>query len=227
VLYSSVYQNNKVLLGVSSIAFRIEDEIQEVLSIIPDTQLLIKIEDQNQLLFSNFPTAKSVNILSLQKTSQIKVADRTWTITFQPSDAFYHNQLSWVVWWILLGGFVLTGITSIGLLMLSGRTLRTEQQVRERTQALSESEEHFRELVQAQSAIVWRADPNTFKFTFVSDEAEKILGFPVERWLNDPDFWVSQMHKDDRLWAPEFCKSETSQLKNHTFEYRIWGSFEK
>ncbi len=235
VIYSPVYMKNtaldnivgkrQALKGFTASVFRVADEIKKASKHLSGIQLFIEVKDQHKLLFSTFMPNELVNmnLLALQKQIQIYIADRIWTVTYQPSPAFYHNQLSWSIWWILLGSFVITSLTAIGLLMLTGRTLRTEELVRTRTRALAESEEQFRELVQAQSAIVWRAIPDTFQFTFVSDEAEKILGYPVEKWLGDSQFWVEHMHEDDRKWAPDFCITETKQLKRHEFEYRMYS----
>ena len=233
VIYSPVYfkdrpirsvtDKRKALQGFTAVVVRIKDVIIDLFSFLPDIQLLVKIEDQGEKLFSNYPNTKTTSLhrLALQKIEQISLVDRIWTITYQPSADFFHHQLSWTIWWILLGGFCITSLTAIGLLMLTGRTLRTEELVRKRTQALAASEEQFRELVQAQSAIVWRGDPKTFEFTFVSNEAEKILGYPVKMWLNDKNFWVNHMHKDDQQWTVEFCAAATQQLKHHEFEYRM------
>ncbi len=232
VIYSPVYEKHSVLdsiddkrlalKGFTATAFRVENEIDEALSYLSSHQLFVTIDDNNNKLFSNFPVTEPNNFLSLQQVKQINVANRTWTLTYQPSAVFYQSQFSWNIWWLLLGGFIITSLTSIGLLIISGRTLRTEKLVRIRTQALTESEAQYRELIQAQLAIVWRADPKTLKFTFVSNEAEKILGYPVAQWL-EQDFWMEHMHEDDRKWAPEFCIQETKKLKGHNFEYRMWS----
>jgi DNA-binding response OmpR family regulator len=43
------------------------------------------------------------------------------------------------------------------------------------------NEDKYRELVESIDAIVWAADPVTWRFTFVSKAV--LLGYPVERWL--------------------------------------------
>ena len=88
-------------------------------------------------------------------------------------------------------------------------------------QALRQSEERYRELVESAQAIVWRGDPHTFQFTFVSQEAEALLGYPVARWLDEPTFWVDHIHPDDRAWAPELCAKATQEHRAHEFEYRM------
>ena len=69
-------------------------------------------------------------------------------------------------------------------------------------------------------AIVWEADAATGQFTFVSQAAENILGYPVERWVNEPSFWVSLIHPDDRAAAVEACLTATAGRENREFEYR-------
>ncbi len=69
----------------------------------------------------------------------------------------------------------------------------------ERLQAArQESEERYRDLIQGLDAIVWEADARTLTFSFVSGRAETVLGFPVERWLREPDFWARRIHPEDR-----------------------------
>src|ERR1700750_555309 len=55
--------------------------------------------------------------------------------------------------------------------------------------ALPQSERLYSTLVNSLGGIVWEADGETFQFTFVSEQAEQILGYPVEQWLTEPDFW--------------------------------------
>lgn len=55
-------------------------------------------------------------------------------------------------------------------------------------EALERTDATYRQLVESAQAIVWRADPRTFRFTFVSREAEVVLGYPISRWLEEPRF---------------------------------------
>jgi len=87
-------------------------------------------------------------------------------------------------------------------------------------EALSQSKEDYRELVESVQAIVWRALPGG-SFTFVSKEAETILGYPLADWTANPQFWVEKIHPEDRDWVVDFCLSESMKLKSHTFDYRM------
>ncbi len=229
VMYAPIYQNKSAeiidsqdLKGLVAVVFRMSDEMKEAFSQLSDIQLWVKIKDQQKILYSNIPDKISteLNLWDLNQQLPINVADRQWLLTYRPSEDFIHAQVTWNNWWSLLIGFIIAGCTGFALMLLSGRTLRTEDLVRRRTQALAQSERHFRELVQAQTAIFWRADPVTAQFTFVSDEAERVLGYPVSEWLEE-NFWIKHMHRDDKEWAPEFCQAQSAEHRSHQFEYRM------
>ena len=93
----------------------------------------------------------------------------------------------------------------------------TERKARER--ALRESEQKFRSLVESTNAIPWRMDADTGRFTFMGHQVERLLGYPVESWV-DMGSWASRIHLDDRATAVEFCTGETAAGRDHVFEYR-------
>jgi PAS domain S-box-containing protein len=88
-------------------------------------------------------------------------------------------------------------------------------------QSQRESQLRYETLVQSIDGIVWEADPKTFMFTFVSKQAEKILGYPLEQWFEGPGFWPDHMHPGDRDWAVKFCVDATARGEDHQFEYRM------
>lgn len=85
---------------------------------------------------------------------------------------------------------------------------------------LRESEQRYRGLVSMAGAVLWRAGLSDFMFTFVSKEAERLLGYPVEKWL-EPGFWVKHVHSDDLEWATSYCLAQTEAGIDHVFEYRM------
>jgi PAS domain S-box-containing protein len=88
-------------------------------------------------------------------------------------------------------------------------------------EALKKSQERYETLVHSIDGIVWEADAKTLQFTFVSKQAERFLGYPVEDWLNQPTFWFKHLHPDDRHWVPTFCLKATLAKKDDEFEYRM------
>jgi two-component system cell cycle sensor histidine kinase/response regulator CckA len=105
-----------------------------------------------------------------------------------------------------------------------GRLLLTveDQTESERLRAAAEaSERRLRELVQSIDAIVWEADAKTHQFTFVSRRAEQILGYPVEQWLTQADFWVEHLHPLDREQALGARLKAMAEGRDHSLEYRV------
>lgn len=78
----------------------------------------------------------------------------------------------------------------------------------------------YSKLVSSLDGIVWEADGETFQFTFVSPQAERILGYPVRQWL-EPNFWRDHTHPNDTDWCAAFCLDCTEQRQDHEFEYRM------
>jgi len=78
-----------------------------------------------------------------------------------------------------------------------------EVQLRESREHLVREREaeqrRFHDLVEGISnGFVWSADPETLTFNYVSPRAELMLGFPLERWRGEKDFWLQNVHPDDR-----------------------------
>ena len=75
-------------------------------------------------------------------------------------------------------------------------------------------------LLNALSAIAWSASAKTFRFTYVNPAAEKLLGYPVEQWLEEPDFWSKRLHPEDSHVALQ-CHTETVAARDHELVYRM------
>src|SRR5437588_2530092 len=60
------------------------------------------------------------------------------------------------------------------------------------------AERRFRDLGHGVAAIVWEADAASLACTFVSQRAEALLGYPIERWLGATDFWGEIVAARDR-----------------------------
>ena len=83
-----------------------------------------------------------------------------------------------------------------------------------------QSKSRYERLVNHIDGIVWEVDVKTWSFTFVSAQAERILGYPLEAWY-DNAFWPAHIHPDDRDYAVQFCADETKAKRDHLFEYRM------
>ncbi|HEY3177046.1 MAG TPA: ATP-binding protein [Candidatus Polarisedimenticolia bacterium] len=115
---------------------------------------------------------------------------------------------------------LLLALTTPSAALLVG-VLRTrlEREVQGRTAA--RAMDHAQDLLQSLDAIVWEADALTWRINFVSRRAEAILGYPVQAWLDDPDFWVKHIHPEDRERCEAFCREATARRADHELEYRF------
>ena len=85
---------------------------------------------------------------------------------------------------------------------------------------LRESEENFRRLVENTAAVLWQADIESWRFTYVTPQAVKLLGYPLEQWY-EKDFWTSHIHPDDRQRAIDTCLTMSQRADDFEFEYRM------
>jgi PAS domain S-box-containing protein len=91
---------------------------------------------------------------------------------------------------------------------------RAEQELREAAQPQND-------ILDSVGAILWRADAATLRFLYVSEDAERLLGYPCRRWLEEPEFWKEHIHPDDRERSVAFCVEQTARLAPHALEYRM------
>jgi diguanylate cyclase (GGDEF)-like protein/PAS domain S-box-containing protein len=88
-------------------------------------------------------------------------------------------------------------------------------------EALRDGEERYRALVESVDAIVWQADPETMRATYMSPQTERILGYAVKDWLSSPTFWKDHLHPDDREQAVAYCVNAIREGRGYEFEYRM------
>jgi PAS domain S-box-containing protein len=86
---------------------------------------------------------------------------------------------------------------------------------------LEKSRQRYKSLVNSIDGVVWEADVKTFQFLFVSEKAERFLGYPLADWLNQPTFWADHIHPEDRERAVAYCRNAVANKKDHRFEYRM------
>tara|TARA_R110002072_G_scaffold36858_12_gene108249 strand:- start:4651 stop:6519 length:1869 start_codon:yes stop_codon:yes gene_type:complete len=69
--------------------------------------------------------------------------------------------------------------------------------------------------------IVWEAAVPGPAFTLVSGGAERLLGYPGQRWIDEPMFFPSLMHEEDRDRTLASCAASTARGEDHELEYRL------
>ncbi|AKF83930.1 histidine kinase [Myxococcus fulvus 124B02] len=80
--------------------------------------------------------------------------------------------------------------------------------------------EHYESLIDSIDGIVWEADAE-FRFTFVSRQAERLLGLHARRWVREPDFWARHVHPEDWGRVMATCLDALRQGRTHELEFRM------
>jgi PAS domain S-box-containing protein len=79
----------------------------------------------------------------------------------------------------------------------------------------------FADLLQQVDALIWEADAATFELSFVSRRAVRLLGYPLEAWFAEPEFWLRRLHDDDRAAALVVCRAVAEDGEDRSLEHRM------
>ncbi len=120
---------------------------------------------------------------------------------------------------------ILLGVAGLAVALLVSRM--AQQVAAERNARMIEIEgqrRRFHDIVWELDAIVWESDSAGHQFYFVSHPAERILGYPVDRWLTEPGFRAKVIHPEDRQKAVRKYGEVAAGGKRGQFEYRMINS---
>src|SRR6185436_5897109 len=89
--------------------------------------------------------------------------------------------------------------------------------------ALERTQQDYRALVNSIQGLVWegKARGHIWRFTYVSRQAEQLLGFPPQRWVMDRDFWEHRLHPEERGRVIQERAQALEEARNHVMEYRM------
>ncbi|HEY6166766.1 MAG TPA: CHASE domain-containing protein [Verrucomicrobiae bacterium] len=85
--------------------------------------------------------------LALARTVSYAMAGRPWVLEFTPAPEYFARYRSWLAWGVQAGGLLCTGLLGALLLVVTGRTVRTEVLVTERTAELRQANQDLRHQV--------------------------------------------------------------------------------
>ncbi len=89
--------------------------------------------------------------------------------------------------------------------------------------ALRATERQLQQLIHSVKAIVWRRDAGAAHYSFVSQEAEQLLGYTTRHWTEEAGFVAGITHPDDRDWVARYSRRATAEGRDHTMEYRVFA----
>lgn len=85
-------------------------------------------------------------------------------------------------------------------------------------------EPRLEDLVNSVECIVWEADIATQRLTFISNQAERILGYPPQEWISNPNFWIERLDSQDRERVLTTLSECVASNQGCEIEYRTIAS---
>jgi PAS domain S-box-containing protein len=83
------------------------------------------------------------------------------------------------------------------------------------------SEQSYRELISTIDGIIWEADLRKEELTYVSDSAERVLGYTAQEWLADELFWEHHLHRHDAERAIAEYQAAAKAGQSYESTYRM------
>jgi PAS domain S-box-containing protein len=135
-------------------------------------------------------------ILRLAETAHLIAAHRDYSVRAAPSD---RDELG----------------------TLTGAFNQMLEEIQTQDTALKRSQQKIEALVHSIDGIVWECTPDTFQFTFVSRQSERLLGYAPGQWLASPTFWQDHVHPQDAQRAIAICHEAVGRRQHYQYEYRM------
>lgn len=86
---------------------------------------------------------------------------------------------------------------------------------------IEKSQARFKSLIDTIDGIVWEYDLETMSSTFISKKIENLLGYSVEEYSENPNFWEDHIHPEDRELAMALSPIKNKNYVDYDYEYRM------
>jgi len=103
------------------------------------------------------------------------------------------------------------------------RVLMTHQEILASREDSRHTREHLTQLLETTKVVSWEAEVENQRFTYVSDQAVKMLGYSTNNWY-EPNFLASHIHPDDRRRVLSTFRKRTRPAENFELTFRMIGS---
>src|SRR5574338_422625 len=70
--------------------------------------------------------------------------------------------------------------------------------------------------------LAWEGEVEAQRFTYVTEQAEKMLGYPAAAWY-EPNFFASHIHADDLSWVLAAFEKQTRITEHFDLTFRMWS----
>ncbi|WP_432671496.1 PAS domain-containing protein [Flavobacterium sp. SM2513] len=201
------------LVSNQSILFEIISKIK-VISVNQECLNLYNAKDKNELVayfMSSMKLSPTDSIIEmLVDISQGHKKGKTQGKVFFPDG----TQRVYAMTWNIVAGYE----ESFARFIISTEDITNQISAQK---LIIDSEQKLQSLINSIDGIVWESDGKTNKFSFVSAQAEAILGYTTDEWLNNENFWEEKIHEDDREMTVAFRNENIKRFNHFNSEYRV------
>ncbi len=126
------------------------------------------------------------------------------------------------------GGTVAATITAEAVRDREGQPVGIRWMIREtsapaRQSVVEPGSEGLHDLLDGAGVIVWESDARTGLLRWISPGIEGLLGYPLRRWTEEPGFWASIVHPEDRSLVEIRRRPGFPSGRDRGLEYRMVG----
>lgn len=215
----TVEERRRAVTGYTYCPFRIKDLITQVLPPRMLDGLTLVIHDQEAVdggpLFRSHPQGIGLEP-GLSQSTDVPVADRTWTLSTAAIDGFRHRSNGIMPWVTGVLGMLLTASVA-GMTFVQARSRRHQDRA---ARSIAASEARYRLLATATASIVWSSDAES-RFVRPQDSWESYTG---QSWETHKDRgWLEAVHAGDRERLEETWSAARKARSKFEFEGRLWS----
>jgi diguanylate cyclase (GGDEF)-like protein/PAS domain S-box-containing protein len=97
---------------------------------------------------------------------------------------------------------------------------KTQSQLEEKHSELKRETRYLQTLLNGIDAVIVEAKVPGYQFSYVSQEAENLLGYSVSQWLK-PNFWRDHIYPEDRAWMEKALDENIRDDRSFTVDFRM------
>jgi len=95
-----------------------------------------------------------------------------------------------------------------------------QHELNQKHAALQRETRYLQTLLNGIDAVIMEVKLPGYQFSYVSQEAENLLGYKISQWLK-PNFWQNHIYQDDRAWLDKSIEDNTSEPGSFTLDFRM------
>jgi len=112
------------------------------------------------------------------------------------------------------------GDVSLSFNLMAQHLEDTQNTLEQKHRALETETHRMETLLNNINAVIFEVTPDKQIFTYVSQEAENLLGFSSEEWLT-ADFWYNHIHPDDSNWLEHVIQQQIEDKGDFSMDFRM------